>query len=142
MLPGTLEPRYITAIWIPVYLAGLTLFAKKLATGRKFKRNAFYMGIDQTVAAFAIPGVNLVKVYEEISRAVSQATPVTSVTWRALKMNAGATIIGVIFLFLVLSFHQDFESEDGPKGGEVFFVAILSNLVGFGFLFGCGLLLA
>ena len=107
-----MQPKYITAIGIPIYLAALTIMAKKLARARReprFKRNDFYMGIDQTIAAFAIPGGNLVSLMINISKHIKAALPVDSVTLVGLLLNVGTVVIGFIFLFLVLSFHQDFE---------------------------------
>lgn len=133
--------KYLASLCVPIFVCGLTVLAKKIARARiepGWKRQDLYLGIDQTIAAFAVATVNVLDFLDPIRLANS----IDPKTWKALLANGGTLLGCIIFLFLVLSFHLEHESNnDSPSGKEIFWVGAVSNAIGFGLLFATVLLL-
>jgi hypothetical protein len=72
-----------------------------------------------------------------------EVSAITASTWKALLVNGGALLGAIFLLFVVLSLHQDYESKSGTllQPGEIFWVGVVSNVVGFGLLFACATML-
>jgi hypothetical protein len=124
---------------VPIFISGVTLFAKKLASRERLNRHHFYFGIDQTIAALSIPIVNGI----DMLNPKHEVSAITASTWKALLVNGGALLGAIFLLFVVLSLHQDYESKSGTllQPGEIFWVGVVSNVVGFGLLFACATML-
>ncbi len=120
-------------------LALIGVIGKKLARGNAtssvFKRQDFYLGPEFTLAAVS---ASLLNIFDLL-----KPTRTIPGSRGALLSNFIIGFMGIVLFMLVLSFHQDWESnggviEAGQPGKsikmELFWLLVVCNVVGFGLL--------
>ena len=102
LLAISIPYNWITGVGVPVLLAILGVFGKKLARGgvtTGFKRQDFYLGPEFTLAAVS---ASLVNVFDLLKP--GRAIPASR---EALLSNFIAGFFGLVLFLFVLSIHQD-----------------------------------
>jgi hypothetical protein len=134
-LIGSIPFIYITGIGVPVLLAILGVLGKKLARGKGWKRQDFYLGPEFTLAAVSAALLNIFDLLNP-----SRATPGNP---GILLSNVIVAFLGVVLFMFVVSLHQDWESNgdviaNGNPGKsvkrELFWLLGICNMIGFGLL--------
>ena len=100
--------------------------AKKLVRGSGWRRTDFFLGVELSLAAMALALVYML----DLSRLT--LLPSTSITSVSQKIAATALFLALSFFLLlwVVSTHQDWEKKSRNPNGQLFWLGIISNLVG------------
>jgi uncharacterized membrane protein len=103
---------------------------QKLIRGNGWIRSDFYRGLDLAMTAF---GLGVVHCYD--LRKLG-ATELLSNASFAAKVGAAATFVLIAFcvLLVVLSIHQDWQSRDDHPRGQLIWLGLIANSVGFALL--------
>ncbi|SRR6266436_3974854 len=127
------EYRIISGVGLPMFLAALGIFGKKLARGVRggWKRSDFYLGVEFTLAAISAALINIL---DALAKPGMDAKPLE----KGMLLGNIVVAIGGLFLFMaVLSMHQDYENEsnvDAARKRELKALAGVCNVIGFGML--------
>ena len=127
------EYRCASGIGLPMFLAMLGVFGKKLARGAGggWRRSDFYLGVEFTLAAVSAALINILE-------ALIKPSAVLKTLDRGMLFGNIMVAIGGLGLFMfVLTMHQDYENENniGPaRKKELKALAGICNIIGFGML--------
>jgi hypothetical protein len=127
------EYRALSGVGLPVFLAALGIFGKKLARGVRggWKRSDFYLGVEFTLAAVSAGLINILD-------ALLKPSALAKALDRGMLLgNIGVAIGGLFFFMFVLTMHQDYEDEKNVDAGrkkELKALAGVCNAIGFGML--------
>lgn len=119
---------YLIALGIPVILLFSGAFAKKLVRGTNWQRSDFFLGVEFTLAAMSSALVNVFDL-------AKNGTPLGTASGSNRIVASTAFLALCFFLLLwVLSVHQDWEQRSHNRGGQLFWLGVVANLVGAGLL--------
>ncbi|HEX8203353.1 MAG TPA: hypothetical protein VF590_22950 [Isosphaeraceae bacterium] len=134
--------RVLTGLIVPTLLLFAGMLAKKLARGKGWKPDDFYLGVELSLGAFTsalLQIFDLIKENQRLASVAAQAgvpTPQTTQdVQRSVTSIASFIVVTFVLFFLVLSFHQDWESEPDSRRKR-WILGGLCNALGFGMMFG------
>lgn len=129
--------RLIQGLIVPSAAIVLGVLAKKVARKQHWNRAQFYLGAELTLAAFVVSLLSLVDKLR-----VEHVDPVTLREYQnSVLLNVGFVVFAVIILFLVVSLHQEWESntQKHPKT-SFFWLVCVCNMLGFSLLMAIAML--
>ena len=121
------QNKYFIATAIPFTLIFVMAPIRKLTRGTKgYKPSDFYLGIDLALAALT---TDLIYISEGLMQNNAHQTP----TVNFVAALCFAAVVLLLMLF-IMSFHQDWESEDARPKSRFIRLTIISNFLGAGLL--------
>ena len=121
---------YLIAIGIPILLLVSGAFAKKLVRGSRWERFDFFLGVEFALASMS---AELIFVFDLIKLRTSSNE---SNEILMEKFLATAVFIALTFFLLlwILTIHQDWMKRNNNPRGQIFWLGIITNLIGAGLI--------
>lgn len=131
MISSIFANPYFLAFGVPIVFLLVGAFTKKLVRATAWQSKDFFLGVESTLAALSSGLINifdLVKLANPHSQIVATGSTAADIGSK-LAATGGFLAITFFMLFVVLSFHQDWENK--PGRGQVLRLAVFSNFIGF-----------
>jgi hypothetical protein len=130
-LPALFTNPYFIAISIPIVFLVSGALAKKIVRRNGWERSDFFLGVEFTLAAMSS---QLIYIFDLVDLGTGGSFTIS----HDLMKKFAATGIFLAFTFLILLFvlgmHQEWERRNNNPRGQIFWLGIVTNLLGAGLL--------
>ena len=127
--------RYIVGLGVPLILAMFGVLGKKIVRGPGWRRTDFYIGVELTLAALANGLVSSCELLKLANGGLPRRAGLYAVA------SAIVTLFGFFMFLILLSIHQDKESDEGDLRGKFIWLGLISNVLGLGTLIASTMLI-
>lgn len=116
--------RYIVVVILlfPVFIALAGALGKILIRGSGIAKKDFYLGQDLTLAAISVALVNVFDMAKDVQPPPDQGLK--------LFLTAGYAFVTFFLFICIMVLHQIWEKRDNQPSRQVFWLGIVSNVIG------------